>query len=339
MRELLVLMAAVMFSLGDLCFAEGGETKPIFVDPKKVIPSCLPPEASMSVDELYAGLRTRSDLPHEIKEIKSELGDKHKKMADAKAFSVQVADLKEGIHEAKTFTVAVSVLKKGIYESKRVTMKMSYLYFEPEKVPKGTKIPLVVFLHGRGANATKNKEEMKHNKGPLVFVQPEMQKKYPCYFLSPINPTPWAWPDLRFDGVSDPMRAAMEIVDMFVAKYPEIDKDRIYVTGLSAGGAGCWDAICKFPGKFAAAVPISGDWDPKMMQQKEGLAVWAFYNQEENGLERRLDVDRMLRKVVAMGGIARRTMYMSMSHNAWANAYAEPDLVPWLFKQKRFRPK
>ena len=270
----------------------------------------------------YAGLSTRADVPTEIKEIKSELGDKHKKVADPKTFTVQVTDLKEDVYKAKS-----------------VVMTMPYLYFEPKKVPHGTKVPLVVFLHGRGANVTKNKEEMKHNKGPLVFVQPETQKKYPCYFLSPINPTPWAWPDPRFNVVTDYMKSAMEIVDMFVEKYPDIDKDRIYITGLSSGAAGTWDAISKFPGKFAAAVPISGDWDPDVMRQKEGIAVWAFYNRLENGIERKWDVDRMLRKVVAMGGIARKTMYMSASHNAWANAYAEPDLVPWLFKQKRFRPK
>jgi predicted peptidase len=58
-----------------------------------------------------------------------------------------------------------------------------------------------------------------------------------------------------------------------------VDPDRIYVTGLSSGGIGAWDAMGKYPHKFAAAVPISAGCDPLVLRVKQGVSVWAFYNE------------------------------------------------------------
>ena len=39
---------------------------------------------------------------------------------------------------------------------------------------------------------------------------------------------------------------------------PQVDKDRIYVMGLSMGGMGTFDLAIRYPEVFAAAVPICG---------------------------------------------------------------------------------
>ena len=41
-----------------------------------------------------------------------------------------------------------------------------------------------------------------------------------------------------------------------------VDKDRVYITGLSMGGYGTWALATKRPDLFAAAVPICGGGDP-----------------------------------------------------------------------------
>ena len=51
-----------------------------------------------------------------------------------------------------------------------------------------------------------------------------------------------------------------DLLDEIVEKY-KVDKDRIYVTGLSMGGYGVWDAIQRYPRRFAAAVPVCGGGD------------------------------------------------------------------------------
>jgi predicted peptidase len=42
----------------------------------------------------------------------------------------------------------------------------------------------------------------------------------------------------------------MPSIDQIIKKYPNIDKNRIYITGLSSGGHGCWEAISKNPWLF-----------------------------------------------------------------------------------------
>ena len=64
------------------------------------------------------------------------------------------------------------------------------------------------------------------------------------------EPQPW----LETDELS-------ALLDEIVEKY-KVDKDRIYVTGLSMGGFGTWALAASSPDRFAALVPICGGGDP-----------------------------------------------------------------------------
>lgn len=43
---------------------------------------------------------------------------------------------------------------------------------------------------------------------------------------------------------------------------PQVDRNRIYVVGLSMGGMATYDLAVRFPDTFAAAVPICGTVNP-----------------------------------------------------------------------------
>ena len=49
----------------------------------------------------------------------------------------------------------------------------------------------------------------------------------------------------------------MRLIDAKIAEL-DVDKSKIYVTGLSMGGYGTWDIIQRRPDFFAAAMPICG---------------------------------------------------------------------------------
>ncbi|HTU13538.1 MAG TPA: prolyl oligopeptidase family serine peptidase, partial [Allosphingosinicella sp.] len=56
-----------------------------------------------------------------------------------------------------------------------------------------------------------------------------------------------------------------------------VDADRIYLTGLSMGGAGTWTIASHFPGLFAAIVPIFGGWDYRLVGRdgwSDAAATW-----------------------------------------------------------------
>ena len=56
------------------------------------------------------------------------------------------------------------------------------------------------------------------------------------------------------------MALTLDLIDQLVKEAP-IDAKRIYVSGMSMGGFGTWDAIQRRPNFFAAAVPVCGGGD------------------------------------------------------------------------------
>ena len=62
-----------------------------------------------------------------------------------------------------------------------------------------------------------------------------------------------------------------------LAKRYNIDAKRVYVMGLSMGGYGTWDAVQRYPGRFAAAVPICGGGDAQGAKVMKNTPIWAFH--------------------------------------------------------------
>ncbi len=231
-----------------------------------------------------------------------------------------------------------------------VSPVMEYYYFAPSKKElRGRgKVPLVVFLHGIG-EAGGDKMNLFRHPQCLVFIHPKTRKRHPCYLLVP-----------HLDGKSQTIHWLDEnlglvvgIVDEMLRKYPRIDPDRVYVTGLSSGGFASWDLLLNFPGKFAGAVPVSAG-DKYMLDQikvPQRVGVWCFLNTNENK-EMREGAVALLRKSAEFGADCRYTTSQcevervdkktgqkkrvrGPEHFAWLWAYAEPELIPWLFEHRR----
>lgn len=209
---------------------------------------------------------------------------------------------------------------------------MNYRYFVPDLSSVEGKVPLVLFLHGLGDGGADNVSQLRHSES-LIFVQPENQKTYPCFFIAPQLPKKQSWSSAS-DTPLPHLEAAVQIVKNLCAKYPSIDTDRLYITGISAGGRGAFDALAKYPDFFAAAVPISASLDTRMFDGSQTVAVWAFYTKTEKAYVRQ-GCDTLLRFVENRGGTVRKTVYPKGGHNAWQWAYNEPELIPWLFRQRR----
>ena len=61
-----------------------------------------------------------------------------------------------------------------------------------------------------------------------------------------------------------------------------IDNQRIYVTGLSMGGFGTWNAIWERPDLFAAAMPSAGALSPWMDPGRfKDVPIWAFHGADD----------------------------------------------------------
>ena len=180
--------------------------------------------------------------------------------------------------------------------------------------------PVLLFLHGSGDGETR---EALHKWGPPHQIA--QGRKFPFILVaprSPPGPTQWWYaPQLG------------ELLDDIEKNY-RVDKDRIYVTGLSMGGYGTWRLASEFPHRFAAIAPICGGWDETEAPRLAHLPVWAFHGDQDKSVpvEYTLTMIDALKKA---GANPRLTIYPGVGHNCWEPAYSGQELYDWLLAQHR----
>ena len=262
---------------------------------------------------------------------------------------------------AKTFDVNDFIKKTGSLVPKLkedsftgTQGDLSYRFFEPKDLMKGKKVPLVIFLHGFGDQNSNHEWVQLRHPQCLVFVDPDNQKKTPCFFLAPrLNNSYPYWggakvsypeglpqlPVYRQSEPTAPQQTLAELIIDKMKKHPEIDPERIYLTGLSSGGAGCFAMVENFPHHFAAIMPIccGSEKTLDLCQTRQKIGIWAFYNKNEEEESRRC-CGLLCDRYKAWGGDVSLSTFEDSGvggHSAWNWAFAEPKLIPWMFSQKR----
>ena len=201
--------------------------------------------------------------------------------------------------------------------------------------------PLVVFLHGSVGRGTDNKKQLRS--GVEEFVKDATRKKHPCFMVVPQCPPDKLWFNVSANDVKgnlplpqSPTEPAAMVLDLIEALCHEhrIDKDRIYLTGLSMGGYGTWDLISRRPELFAAAIPVCGGGDPAQAEKLAKLPIWAFHGDADPlvPVARLRDMIAALKKA---GGTPKYTEYKGVGHDAWTPTYRDSEVLDWLFAQKK----
>ncbi|WP_099034300.1 prolyl oligopeptidase family serine peptidase [Lacimicrobium alkaliphilum] len=213
--------------------------------------------------------------------------------------------------------------------------------FEPQKT-----YPLVLFLHGAGERGDDNLAQLTH--GAELFAREDVRREYPAIVVFPQAPENDYWANvdvlresqpyqLQFADISaqptDAMQLVLALTDVLSAE-PFVDKQRVYVGGLSMGAMGTYEILARRPHLFAAAIAIcgGGNVNNAAHYQKE-LHIWAFHGTEDKVVDASLS-EEMVAAINQHGGNARLTLYKDTNHNSWDKAFAEPALLPWLFTQR-----
>ncbi len=194
------------------------------------------------------------------------------------------------------------------------------------------KYPLVIFLHGAGERGRDNEANLKYITG--LFLNADNRKKFPAYVVVPQCPAgKWWAPQNWNEGEKAPVHMVIKLIDNLTKKLP-IDKQRLYVMGLSMGGNGTWYLLATHPDKFAAGVPICGWGDTTRITAIKHVPVWAFHGDTDAVVP----VERSRELIAALkqaGASPLYTEYAGVNHDSWTPALAEPELLSWLFAQKR----
>lgn len=201
-------------------------------------------------------------------------------------------------------------------------------------------VPLVLLLHGAGERGDDNQAQLRNGAAELL-ASDAAAARFPCVFVLPQCPAGHRWVEVDWAQPSHvmprepsvPLGAVLELLPALAARYP-IDARRVYVIGLSMGGFGVYDLLCRAPERFAAAVAICGGADESRITAAASLPLWAFHGARDEVVR----VERSRRIVAALqkaGGAPRYTEYPEVGHDSWSRAFAEPELLPWLFSQRR----
>jgi predicted peptidase len=236
------------------------------------------------------------------------------------------ADDARDLFEARTF-----------HDSTKTTLLYRQLLpprFEPTK-----KYPLVIFLHGAGERGSDNVAQLKH--GMADFASEAIREQYPAIVIAPQCPSGEKWVNVEWSAQDHAMpekpaatmHALRELIDHLASEFA-IDPDRIYITGLSMGGFGTWDAVQRYPDLFAAAAPICGGGDPRRVDQIKQVPIWAFHG-ERDTIVKPERTREMIAALKAAGAEPKYTEYPGVAHDSWSATYRDPQFYAWLFAQRR----
>jgi MYXO-CTERM domain-containing protein len=230
---------------------------------------------------------------------------------------------------------------------------LPYRLFIPKTYDAAKKFRLVLVFHGAGERGTDNRNQLAGQSAPLVFADDANQTKWPVFLVAPQCPGDQQWVDMawgeatgvgKLKPVTWPMAAALALLDELAVTYKGIDTSRLYVTGLSMGGYGTWDAIYRAPRKFRKAVAMCGGYDPTTVTSAVGtsgrwfdIPFWDFHSKGDGTVPVGRSIE-MLDAIMAKGGTPAPifTQYGTgnlpeVGHGVWVPGYATPGLLPWMF--------
>ena len=137
---------------------------------------------------------------------------------------------------------------------------------------------------------------------------------------------------------SKQIRLLIETIELLKQEF-SIDANRVYATGQSMGGYGCWDLIMRRPDLFAAAVPVCGAGDLNQAKNLVDLSIWCFHGDKDTivpfAASREMD-----KKMKELGNKNwKYTEFAGVGHGSSKPTWNTKELMPWIFSQKRSSKK
>lgn len=119
-----------------------------------------------------------------------------------------------------------------------------------------------------------------------------------------------------------------------IASQPDVDPDRVVLSGVSMGGYGSWQLGMSCPQYLAGLAPLCGGGMAWTTGALKHVPVWAFHGALDTAVQPEESL-RMVRGVNANGGSARLTIYPDAAHNCWDPTFGGDEYWNWVTTRKR----
>ena len=215
---------------------------------------------------------------------------------------------------------------------------LNYRILKPLNYNPNKQYPVHLFLHGSGERGNDNSSQLTH--GGKLFLKKENREKYNSWVIFPQCSKNDRWPSLSSDqwdksfnnNNSKPNKSlglVIRLMDKFIEKN-QVDKQRIYLSGLSMGGMGTFEILFRRPNMFAAATPICGNGIPQLAKlYADKVPLWIFHGSDDNVVSPKYSL-AMAKAIIEAGGSPKMTLYENTGHGSWNNAFEEKDFLKWI---------
>lgn len=195
-----------------------------------------------------------------------------------------------------------------------------YIYLPGGYDGNALQYPLIVFLHGAGEQGDSRVDPAELDRvlthGPPSLIENNnWNPTYPSIVVSPQT------------NVGDWVPATVHGFINYLLNNYQVNDARIYLTGLSMGGRGCWSYVAELAenSHASAIVPICGNGNPSQADQLGSTPIWAFHGEEDNIIsafggngsvpmvERINDSEPLFP--------AKVTIYPGVGHDSWTRTY------------------
>ena len=198
---------------------------------------------------------------------------------------------------------------------------------------------VLLFLHGAGERGNDNDKQLVHGAAEITaWCEKNKQKVLLLFPQCPegeqwVN-TPWYDLSHTLPEISEALSLALEMLNEEILRY-SADTARLYVSGISMGGYGTWDAVSRFPEKFAAAFPVCGGADLAQAPKLKDLPILTFHGADDTVVPTSRSRDMAAAMKAAGSTVFTYIELPGCDHNSWTPAFREDKSWEWLFSQKR----
>lgn len=233
---------------------------------------------------------------------------------------------------------------KGSYIKGKDSIYYRILF--PENFDPLKAYPMIVFLHGSGERGNDNEKQLTH--GGKLFLKDKFRKQFPAIVVFPQCSSDSFWANVKFkSGASGkrvfnfatggkPTKSMHALLGMLenLRDKPYVDKSKVYIGGLSMGGMGTYELLRRKRKMFAAAFAICGGDHVANVRKYKKTPLWIFHGEKDDVVPVGLSTE-IADQLRVLGVDPKITLYPNDNHNSWDSAFAEPELLPWLFSQQR----
>jgi pimeloyl-ACP methyl ester carboxylesterase len=210
-----------------------------------------------------------------------------------------------------------------------------YALYVPRGFDAAQRYPLLLSLHSEDTNHRMNLRQAFGLSIRSGEANPEDLRYFPAtrdmgFFVV----SPFARGTMDYQGVSE--RDVFDVLAEVRKRFP-IDPDRIYLTGVSMGGAAALRFALTRPDLWAAVAPVC----PAPLSGLDDLAVNAsnlpirIFQGDADPISPVANARLWQRRLVDAGVNAEYVEYPGVRHNAWDLAYRSGALFEWFDKHRR----